>query len=40
MEYLDMKRYNLAGKTGLKIMNSFNTLDISKGLNQNERRET
>jgi hypothetical protein len=38
MEYLDMKRYNLAGKTGIQIMNSFNTLDISKGLNQNEHK--
>ena len=32
MEFLDMKRYNLTGKTGLQIMNSFNTLEISKGL--------
>jgi len=32
MEFLDMKRYNLAGKTGLKIMATFDTLNISSRL--------
>lgn len=32
LEYLDMKRYNLSGVTGSKILESFDTLGISKGL--------
>ena len=32
LDFLDMKRYNLAGETGQKILDSFNTLDISSEL--------
>jgi hypothetical protein len=32
LEFLDMKRYNLTGKTGTAILNSFNTMNISTKL--------
>lgn len=32
MDYIDKKTYNLTGKTGKLIFDSFNTMDISKSL--------